>query len=182
MAYNPNIPQATDQLNVSQSDILNNFQALAPFGNGYALLPNITPTPSPDSSHVALYAQAVSGVLELFFERAGATTGVPFTQGVPAGTIGWSRFASNMMVVWQSLTASTFPYTFTYSSISTFPGFDSAGGNPTVLVSPFGAGTYALTVTSSTPTAVTIGASTFAGGSPGTQGFCWIAISRGTLV
>lgn len=122
MAYNANIPQATDQLNVSQSDILNNFQALAPFGSGYALLANTTPTPGTDATHVALYAQLVSGALQLFFERESNATPINFTSFLGALN-GGTVLPSGIIIKWGFVSGAAGSQTVVFPTLTDIPAF-----------------------------------------------------------
>ena len=79
MAYNANIPQATDQLSQSQGQILGNFQALAPLIIGVVDFPDQSASPPTfPAGDVGLYAQKPnfgiqSGVNELILvNQAGA--------------------------------------------------------------------------------------------------------------
>jgi hypothetical protein len=103
MVYNPNIPQANDELADSQADLLNNFQALnnefsvnhlplttvsaqagyhtkvffsAPLGSD----PNLA---SPESS---LYVKTVDMASQLFFQNGGAGTNVEQITGLTVQT------------------------------------------------------------------------------------------------
>src|ERR1700679_3548079 len=55
MAYDPNIPQPTDQLSQSQMDILANFQALDPVVNGVINFPPTSPFPTIPGGNDALF-------------------------------------------------------------------------------------------------------------------------------
>ena len=68
MAYKSTIPAASDKISQSQADILGNFQALAPFGNGYAAFSQQSSDPSTSATQIALYAKTSSytGNLQLF--------------------------------------------------------------------------------------------------------------------
>lgn len=107
MPYNPNIPQPNDQLSVSQGDILQNFQALAPVGAGYLLLELLGADPATGAAQEAIYSRTgpISGQQELFLKRnAGSTYPVAaqnftFTE---AGMTrpGWTRMPSGILLKW----------------------------------------------------------------------------------
>ncbi len=127
------IPQATDELSVSQGQILTNFtDANTIFGvnhtdflsNGgkhkFLQMPNqVTNTVTTLATEAGLYsAQGLtSAVTELFFVRQGFTAGAPganpsniaFTETVTTGTIGattlsgWTRLPSGLLLQWGSV-------------------------------------------------------------------------------
>jgi hypothetical protein len=71
MAYQKDIPQATDQLSQSQADILGNFQALGPLVNGinnYIILPEQATSPATLVNQMALYTKDVGGFTALFLK------------------------------------------------------------------------------------------------------------------
>lgn len=110
MAYNQNIPQGSDKISVSQSDILGNFQALAPFGNGYAefALQGSVPSFSGTSNGMYTFLYATTAVDELFIHKhsVDAPTNIPFTASKMSNTAvvscasGWSYLPSGLLVKW----------------------------------------------------------------------------------
>lgn len=112
MAYNSNIPQAGDKISNSQSDILGNFLALAPFGNGYAefTLQGSVPSFGISSTgmYTLLYAQTAKNELYIHKESIDAPTDVPFTASKMSNTAiascvnGWSYLPSGLLIKWGS--------------------------------------------------------------------------------
>jgi hypothetical protein len=145
MAYNQNIPQATDALKVSQSDILANFQQLFTFfGVNHQNFGQIDPgkhkflqmpvqiaAPATAATETALYSAtgAISGVPEFVFRRDSNGISIPFTEGVNAAQ-GWTRLPSGLVMKWNSttLTAPQAAANVTYTMAMT---------DPPVLISAF---------------------------------------------
>lgn len=133
MAYNSNIPLATDLQSVSQGQILNNFQALASFGNGYADFPVQTVAPSFSAGNDGLFtlSNATTSLNELYVHKqtSAGTSNIPITasilsQSVPVqGANGWTMLPSGILTYWFStsgngLTAITLPLGFiTFTTI-----------------------------------------------------------------
>jgi|SRR5665213_1496346 len=68
MVYNPNIPQPSDNLSVSQGDILGNFTALNTLFNGFNQITfNTTSAPSAPSDPVSILHTAASGSSSVLF-------------------------------------------------------------------------------------------------------------------
>lgn len=130
MAYNPNIPQPTDQISVSQGQILNNFQALNPFILGiFDLPPQATPPtfPSPD---VGLYSMVstLTGNDELFITKQlpGPITSTVQATAAFFNPNGWTYLPSGILLKWGtgssgSSIAGSFALTFPVAS--TIPTF-----------------------------------------------------------
>ena len=127
MAYNANIPQATDQLSQSQPQILANFQALAGIAANtlpYLLVGPSQSAPTTDSTHMAFYTNTGStGRQELFIERQ-TGTGLPasvvntdFTSAVYNAT-GYTKLPSGIIIQWGTGTGSG---TVTVNYALTFP-------------------------------------------------------------
>ena len=120
MAFNPNIPQATDALSVSQGDLLNNFMALSPLVingiNNFIIFPVQGSTPTTSSSQVSLFsANDSSSNPQLFYGPPSTATAVNFT-GAGKATSGWARLPSNILIKWgttnvpiNTLTTVSFP-------------------------------------------------------------------------
>ena len=115
MAYQNNIPQATDQLSKSQSDILNNFSALqtlidvnlvdfADTANQgkHNLSEYVVQAADPTilSGELAIYNKlsSLSGVNELFVRR-GTGTAFPITAS-SNGANGWTSLSSGLILQW----------------------------------------------------------------------------------
>lgn len=103
MAFNPNIPQASDSLSQSQADILANFQAIAPlFDQGiqpFVILPEQGSAPTTAANEVALYSKDVSGASQLFMRRESNGTEINFTSSLQSNS-GWARLPSGILLKW----------------------------------------------------------------------------------
>lgn len=147
MAYNAQIPQPTDQLKVSQGDILGNFQELSTWvninhedfasGNSgkhkFLQMPEQGAAPTTAANEAGFYAAvgATSAVSELVFRRESNGTSIPFTEGLNA-VAGYSRLPSGALVKWDTLSIAgaavgnfdnTYAFTWTVPNI---PAFTSA--------------------------------------------------------
>lgn len=129
MAYQSNIPQPTDQISVSQADILNNFIALSTFLNinhvdfasadqgkhKFVSFPVQAVAPVTTGTEVALYSKtsALSGLPELFFREASSGNEYEFTTfGI--GPDGYVRTPAGVLIKWGNASANgaaaiTFP-------------------------------------------------------------------------
>ena len=122
MAYNNNIPQPTNQIKNSQSDLLGNFAALSPFGNGFADFTIKTSTPSIATFDTGLYTQSLQvGILaannEMYIQKQtfGNTiqSQIPMTASILsntaaiAGLSGWTYLPSGLLLKWGKLTITT---------------------------------------------------------------------------
>lgn len=118
MAWNPNIPQPTDKLSVSQADILANFQALDPIVNGvdqFVLLPVQGSAPTTSATQIAIYSRvsALTGIAELALRRPSSGVITEFTSSTQSNN-GWTRLPSGILLKWgqgtaNGLTTITFP-------------------------------------------------------------------------
>lgn len=118
MAYNQNIPQATDKQNQSQADILANFQALAPWGTGYGqfTLQASAPTFAAGINGIYNLLNATTSKNELYVKKQSndAPTAVPFTASKMSNNTmansasGWAYLASGVLLKWgiKSVTSS----------------------------------------------------------------------------
>lgn len=159
MSFLPTIPQATDQLSISQANLLNNFVILGAIagnsnassasintsgtnsGFNWIYLPNNSATPPTGSSfpsgQVALYGSAngTTGHNELYINKtiAGPTiVQIPATAYFANSTSGWTYLPSGVLMIWGFGTiVSGGTLTVNYSSVTGFPGF-STGATPTV--------------------------------------------------
>ena len=106
MPYNPNIPQPTDQLSVSQGNLLNNFQALATILNpntGSFTFPVQVSDPTAITSpndQFQLFSKynAVDGFYDLYL-KYGADTSYPITATNNA-TPGYTYLPSGIILQW----------------------------------------------------------------------------------
>jgi hypothetical protein len=170
MAFNPNIPQATDPIDVSQADILNNFIALDPIFNGinnFIVLPVQGSTPTTSASQVSLFsANDTFSNPQLFFGPPSTATAINLTSSGQA-TNGWARLPSNILVKWgttnvpvNTLTTVSFPagsipaFTsiFYASACQTF----AAGPTTSTLNTSVSAGNFTATTFQVWPNATTV--------------------------
>lgn len=141
MAYNDNIPQPTDFLSNSQSDLLNNFKSANasmainhyPFNDGtvnngkhkFVEMPQLTIAPTTVASEGALYTKAGTTGTALFWVRDGsAGTEVQLTSSsvgnVSAATNGFIWLPGGLFMQWgttspassNSVQSVTFPVSF----------------------------------------------------------------------
>jgi hypothetical protein len=117
MAYNNAIPQATDIISVSQSQLLENFaqintvvginhQTFGATGEGkhkFLQMPEQGSAPATAVDEAGLYAAvgATSTVAELVFRRENNGAAIAFTEHV-AGASGWTMLPSGIMLQWGS--------------------------------------------------------------------------------
>lgn len=115
MAYQANIPQATDKLSVSQADLLNNFIEIDTFvgvnhyGFGvadqgkhlYIQMPITGSPPGTAADETGLYTDTglTSGNPELWFRRHSNGSQIAFTEAVFASA-GWTRLPSGILLQW----------------------------------------------------------------------------------
>lgn len=113
MAYNSNIPLPTDKISNSQADILGNFVALAPWGNGYGqfTLQGTTPTfaAGVNGMYTELYGTTATNELFIHTQSVGIPADVPFTASKMSDNAavsclnGWSYLPSGMLIKWGSV-------------------------------------------------------------------------------
>jgi len=150
MAYQQNIPAATDVKSQSQSDIQGNFQAIktlidvnhVTFGAANQGKHNVVTIPLAISSPVAptflateegLYnlVNATTGKNELYVHRqtVDAPTDVPFTASKLSNTAiascgnGWSYLPSGLLIKWGGVACATSPVSITPTVTSGGPNF-----------------------------------------------------------
>ena len=144
MPYQADIPQPTDQLSKSQSDLLANFRSINTWCNvnhvnfnagadagkhKWVTFPReaVVPTPPFGASELSLYniLNATSGVSELYVQK-GVAAGIPFTlsRSVAAST-GWTYLPSGMKIVWgqDTIAGGNATKTTLFASVAAFPGF-----------------------------------------------------------
>ncbi len=147
MAYQNNIPQATDLLSQSQSDILDNFAAIqtlidvdhVDFANAdegkhkKVTFPVQSPAPSFGVGEIGLYnfLDPITGLNELYISNS-AGTDYPITAAeTPTVTSGWTYLPSGLLMVWGDDTIiAGGVISILYSSVGGFPGFVSAASYP----------------------------------------------------
>ena len=116
MAYKANIPQPTDQISISQDDILKNFQAINTFvgvdhygfgtgsDEGRHLFNQGTAPTVASATQVGIYAKDLGGKPELYINKAadaGAVTQIPFTKSLKTNP-GWTYLPSGIILQWTS--------------------------------------------------------------------------------
>lgn len=158
MAYNALIPQSTDQLSVSQGQILGNFTALGAIagntnasssslnttsGFNWVYLPVQAATPPAGAAFTAgqigMYSalNASTGFNELYINKTTSlgVVQVPATGYVLGGTNaanGWTYLPSGLKMVWGRATlAAPGVFTVVYATeVPTFPGFTTQTSPP----------------------------------------------------
>lgn len=120
MAYNENIPQATDNPSQSQPQLLANFQEIntafnlnhADFNtadqgkHSFLQMPEQTSAPATAADEGALYSQesSLTAVTELVFRRESNGDEIEFTGG-SLSTNGWTRLPSGILLKWGTINA-----------------------------------------------------------------------------
>jgi len=173
MAYQPNIPQATDRLSKSQGDILGNFQALQTFV-GVSLEDFASPNagknkfvnfvdqtgsvPASDAPNIIVYnAQDAATVQQLWINN-GVDAAFPFTKATKASN-GFTYLPSGIIMLWGVINPVVGNNTFTFSSISGFPAGGFPNGAFNAQVSAAGNIASVLFIPSLTPTQIVINSS-----------------------
>lgn len=177
MAYQNNIPQATDDLSISQSDILNNFAAIDTFVNVNHVSFNgadqgkhsqITFPLGPLAGQPFTYGvgeiglqslnQLPTSVPDIWMTR-GVGTAIPITGSLKA-TTGWTYLPSGVLIKWGSGTAAGAGNTIvTFPVAATNPVFSAVY---TSLITPTSAiTTYVAALSTTTITVNTSAAGTF---------------------
>lgn len=154
MPYYSNIPQSTDYINDSQSQILANFTALAPWGNGYGqfTLQGTAPTfaAGVNGIYTLLNATTTANELYIHLQRIGAANApadIPFTASKMSNTAmancdsGWSYLPSGLLIKWGVRAIST-ASTYTAVDVSTISGGPNFNRAFQVIVSGYNSSTY----------------------------------------
>ena len=139
MAYNPNIPQPTDLLSQSQTDILANFQAIqtlidvnhVDFASGnqgkhfFIQFPVQSPVPTTGGGEVGLYCQTSTYTTnpELVFSHQNGAGIVEFTSSLQASA-GWTYLPSGILLKWGQGTANG-SATINFPVAATIPVFNN---------------------------------------------------------
>jgi hypothetical protein len=129
--YNANIPQPTDQISVSQDQILQNFQSLNPFILGIYDFPPQATIPTFTAGDVGLYAKIpaapfpLTGVNELFITKSNGSNVLVTGSGL--GTTGWSYLPSGILLKWGFTSSATSPnpYVVTFPTGAGIPVFNN---------------------------------------------------------
>jgi hypothetical protein len=144
--YDPLIPQATDQLSVSQGELLNNFGAIASLVDvnhgdfaaataGKHLMVEFPPTAfgslptTPLPGEMTLYANTspATGNTEIFLARGNGVSILPNNYAITAygsgsgsgQTYAWTRLSSGMVLLWGSVgTGGVANFTVTFPTIA----------------------------------------------------------------
>ncbi len=135
MSYTANTPQSTQTVSSTQSLINANFQALAPFGNGYGVFTNQVAAPAAGAGNNALYNFNNPTTLtnELYVHRIG-TAGlaeVPMTASKMSNNVaadctsGWSYLPSGLLIKWGTQVAASATVAMTPTVISGGPNFST---------------------------------------------------------
>lgn len=117
MAYNENIPQATDNPSQSQAELLANFQEISTAFNlnhgnfnagdqgkhSFLQMPEQTSSPATAANEAAVFSQqsSLTGNTELVFRRESNGDEIEFT-GLLGGNDGWTRLPSGILLKWGS--------------------------------------------------------------------------------
>ena len=133
MAYQANIPAATDVISQSQSAIQGNFQALAPFGNGYADFTVQGATPPIIAADTGLYTKsnATTTQNEMYIQKRtnNADVQIPMTASSISNAapvvnmVGWSYLPSGLLIKWGN-------YDTTTRNAVIYVNVDSISGGP----------------------------------------------------
>lgn len=141
MAYNATIPAPTDQLNVSQGQIFNNFAAISTLVNvnhvdfntadqgkhKFVTFPEQVSPPTAGATEVILYSaqSAFSSRTELIYQSAGDLINLELTAGI-LNSPGWSYLPSGLLLKWDTgLDATGGAQTFLYPTGSDIPVFNN---------------------------------------------------------
>jgi hypothetical protein len=186
MAYNPNIPQATDELADSQSDILADFQEIETWvsvnhydfaspnegKHKFVTMPEQTASPGTALDEMALYTKAVAGITQLFLQRENiAPTGadINLTSFSAVLANGGTNLPSGVILKWGQGATVAGVQTVTFTTA--FPtALLSVQVSPAVSAGP---ATYigGINVSSYSATAFSVVNQT-----GGAQNYCWFAI------
>lgn len=145
MAYNANIPNATDRFPASQPALLANFQEIntfvntnhGPFGGAtqgkhlFVEMPVQAITPVTIAGEVGLFSRTstLTGVPELVYIPQSAGTPVEFTSKLANANAGWARFPSGILIKWGQAVAGVGDSTITFTVAATIPAFASPALN-----------------------------------------------------
>lgn len=154
MAYNNAIPNATDRLKDSQSQLKDNFAAIfsilgvnhADFNtanqgkHNFVSMPEQGAAPTTLANEMALYTKDVSGVSQMFIRREGNGTEINFTSAtlspngttiLPSGLIlHWGQFVSGGGATANTSVAFSFSTPFPSNCFSCVISTVTAGDNP----------------------------------------------------
>lgn len=148
MAYVSNVPTASQLISQSQPIINANFQALAPWGNGYGAFSLQVAAPSfsanTDYMYLLNYATTSTNELWLHKQTTAGLSEVPFTASKMSNNAaascdnGWTYLPSGLLVKWGRVAAPTATVSITPTATSGGPNFSRVFR---VFVSPQDTGT-----------------------------------------
>lgn len=139
MAYQSSIPLAGDLISVSQTDILNNFQAIGSAfpvnhvdfnqsGVGkhkFVEFPNQSTDPAGALAEMTLFSKVTAGLSQIFYKRDASVTSIQLTGIDPvASTNGYVWLPGGIIVQWGFSASPTddaqinFPLTFPHATFS----------------------------------------------------------------
>jgi len=115
MAYNENIPQASDNPSQSQAQILDNFQAISTAFNtnhgnfnaadqgkhSFLQMPEQSSAPATSANEMGFYTKesSLTSIAEMFIRRESNGTEIEFTSSLGAAN-GWTRLPSGILLKW----------------------------------------------------------------------------------
>lgn len=104
MAWNPNIPQPTDQLSDSQADLLGNFQALDPLVVAFENYVKLTiqgAAPATAANQLALYTKdGGGGIPHLFLREQSSGSEIDLSLKDITPTAGYLYLTQNLLLKW----------------------------------------------------------------------------------
>lgn len=122
MTFQPNIPQATDLISVSQSDILQNFQAINTsyavnhqgfnaVGTGkhkFVEMPNQGSAPAGAAGEFTIFSDTSSGQSELWYKRDAEATAYQWSGPNPSAVAnGYTFLPGGLLMQWNFLTGAS---------------------------------------------------------------------------
>ena len=115
MAYQSNVPQASQTIAQTQSIINANFTALNSFGNGYAELALQSSAPTFSAGNDGLYtlnnATTTKNETYIHIQNQAGTVDIPFTASAMSSVVtascvnGWSYLPSGLLMKWGTIAA-----------------------------------------------------------------------------
>ena len=139
MAYNENIPQASDNPSQSQAQILDNFQEISAAFNknhgnfnaadqgkhSFLQIPEQSSAPATSANEMGLYTKesSLTSVAEMFIRRESNGTEIEFTSFLGAAN-GWTRLPSGVLLKWGSGSGSG-AHTTAFPTAPTIPVFSA---------------------------------------------------------
>jgi len=136
VSYTANTPISSQPMSQSRPIINANFQALAPFGNGYAELTNqlVAPTfgAGNDGMYTLNYATTGKNEAYIHLQNFAGTSDIPFTASKMSNTAaasctsGWAYLPNGMLMKWGRILApSAIIFTVNVGSLSGGPNYNT---------------------------------------------------------